>query len=58
MKKGDIIELRTIDKKGFMHFDHKKVRDARIANKLLRDNGYSPMPAEPNCYFCSHQYEQ
>lgn len=57
MKKGDIIELRTIDKQGMIHFDHKKVKDARTAKRLLRDNGYSQMPAEPHAWFCSHQYD-
>ena len=57
MKKGDIIELRTIDKRGFISFDHKEVKDARIAKRLLRDNGYYPI-AEPNTYFCSHQYDR
>lgn len=56
MKKGDIIELRTIDKRGFMSFQHMKIKDARVAKRLLRDNAYYPM-TEPNTYFCSHQYE-
>lgn len=56
MKKGDIIELRTIDKHGFISFDHKKIKNVKLAKKLLRENGYSPM-AEPNTYFCSHQYD-
>lgn len=29
MKKGDIIELQTIDRRGFISFDHKKIKDAR-----------------------------
>lgn len=56
MRKGDVIELRTIDKKGFISFQHLKIKDARQAKRLLRINGYSPM-AEPNTYFCSHQYD-
>jgi hypothetical protein len=57
MKKGDIIELRTIDKKGFISFTHLKIKDAKVAERLLKVNNYSPM-AEPNTYFCSHQYER
>ena len=57
MKKGDIIELRTIDKHGFIGFQHMKIKDARVAKRLLRVNGYSPM-CEPNTYFCSHQYDK
>ena len=55
MRKGDIIELQTIDKKGFIGFDHKKVKDARSAKKLLRENGYHE--TQPNVFFCTHQYE-
>ena len=57
MKKGDVIELRTIDKGGFISFKHLKIKDARVAKRLLRDNDYHPM-GEPNTYFCSHQYEK
>ena len=57
MKKGDIIELRTIDKKGFIHLDHKKVNDPKAAEQLLKANDYSQMPAEPHAWICSHQYE-
>ena len=57
MKQGDIIELQTIDKKGFISFQHMKIKDARVAKRLLKENNYSPM-AEPNTYFCSHQYER
>ena len=56
MVKGDIIELQTIDKRGFISFDHKKVKDARSAKKLLRENGYRL--TAPNTYFCSHQYDK
>ena len=56
MKSGDIIELRTIDKKGFISFQHAKIKNARLANRILREKGYQPM-CEPNTYFCSHQYE-
>ncbi len=55
MRKGDIIELQTIDKRGFMSFDHKKIKDARSAKKLLRENGYHL--TQSNTYFCSHQYD-
>jgi len=57
MKRGDIIELRTIDKHGMIGFQHLRVKDARVAKRLLRENNYTPM-AEPNTYFCSHQYEK
>ena len=57
MKKGDIIELRTIDKRGFISFEHLKVKNAKAAKRLLQSNGYYPM-CEPNTYFCSHQYEK
>ena len=56
MKKGDIIELRTIDKHGFISFQHLKIIDARLARAELKRLNYTPM-AEPNTYFCSHQYE-
>ena len=56
MKRGDIVELRTIDKRGFISFRHAKIKDARVAKRLLKENGYHPM-AEANTYFCSHQYE-
>ena len=57
MKKGNIIELRTIDKRGFISFQHLKIRDARLAKAELKRHNYTPM-AEPNTYFCSHQYEK
>jgi hypothetical protein len=57
MKKGDIIEIRTIDRRGMISFAHKKIKDARAAKKLLRENGYQQMPAEPHAWFRSHQYE-
>ena len=57
MRKGDIIELRTIDKHGFISFQHAKVKDVTAAKKVLREKGYYPM-SEPNTYFCSHQYEK
>ena len=57
MRKGDIIELRTIDKKGFMSFQHAKIKNVHAAEKQLREKGYYPM-SEPNTYFCSHQYDR
>ena len=36
MKKGDIIELQTIDKRGFLGFRHIKIEDARLAKKALK----------------------
>jgi len=57
VKKGDIIELRTIDKHGFISFQHLKIKNARLAKKELKRHNYTPM-AEPNTYFCSHQYER
>ena len=57
MKNGDIIELRTIDKRGFISFRHLKVKDAIVTKNFLKDNHYYPM-SEPNTYFCSHQYEK
>ena len=57
MRKGDIIELRTIDRRGFISFQHLKIKDARVARRLLRERHYQQMPAEPHAYFCSHQYE-
>ncbi len=36
MKKGDIIELQIIDKRGFISFDHKKIKDA----EEMRDAHY------------------
>ena len=56
MKAGDIIELRTIDKKGFISFQHLKVKNVELAKRILAEKGYQPM--EENCYFCSHQYER
>ena len=55
MRKGDIIELQTIDKRGFISFDHKKIKDARTAKRLLCKNGYHE--TQPNVFFCSHQYD-
>ena len=57
MRKGDIIELRTIDKRGMISFQHLKIKDARITKRILKENHYTPM-IEPNTYFCSHQYER
>ena len=57
MKKGDIIELRTIDKHGFISFQHAKIKNVKAAKTVLQEKGYYPM-AEPNTYFCSHQYEK
>jgi len=57
MKKGDIIELRTIDKHGMISFAHRKVKNVKLALKLLKENGYTQMTAEPYAWFCSHQYE-
>lgn len=57
MRKGDVIELRTIDKKGFISFQHLKIKDAKKAKRLLAENHYTPM-YEPNTYFCSYQYEK
>jgi len=58
MHKGDVIELRTIDKRGMISFQHLKVKDARVAKRLLQGKGYQQMPAEPHAWFCSHQYER
>ena len=58
MKKGDIIELRTIDRRGMISFQHATIKDARMAKRLLTEKGYQQMPAEPNCYIASHQYEK
>jgi len=57
MKKGDIIELRTIDRRGMISFQHLKIKNAKAAQQVLREHGYYPM-SEPNTYFCSHQYEK
>ena len=58
MKKGDIIELRTIDKHGMISFQHATIKNAKAAKKLLAEKNYHEMPAEPGCYFCSHQYDR
>ena len=56
IKDGDTIELRTIDRQGFISFQHAKIKDAKLAEKILKEKGYYPT-GEPNVYFCSHQYE-
>lgn len=56
MKKGDIIKLQTIDKRGFISFGHKKIKNVKLAKQLLADNGYHE--TQTNTFFCSHQYEK
>jgi len=55
VKKGDIIELQTINKKGFLSFQRLKITDARVMKKKLTQNGYHETAG--NTYFCSHQYD-
>ena len=55
MRKGDIIELQTIDKRGFLGFQRIKVSNARALKKKLIGKGYHETAG--NTYFCSHQYE-
>ena len=56
MKKGEIIQLQTIDKRGFISFNMLKIKDARVAKRLLKVNGYREI--SPSQYFCSHQYDK
>ena len=55
MKKGDIIQLCTINKQGLISFQRLKVKDARLAKRQLAEKGYYQIQA--NQYLCNRQYD-
>ena len=55
MRKGDIIQLATINKQGLISFQRLKVKDTRLAKRQLAERGYHQMQA--NQYLCNRQYD-
>ena len=56
MNVGDVIEIRTINKKGVISFVHYKIKDVALTQEFLADIGYKEI--EPNVFFCTHQYDK